>query len=62
MFLYPTNKSEIRRLIKELPNKTSSGFDDISNMLLKRIISEVIEPLEYVFNHSLEYGYFPDLM
>ena len=62
IFLYPTNKSEIRRLIKNLPNKTSSGFDDISYILLKRILPEVIDPLKIVFNHSLECGYFPDIM
>ena len=30
MFTNPTNKQEIVKLIDTLPNKTSSGFDDVS--------------------------------
>ena len=35
-YLHPTSEIEIRQLIKNLPNKTSSGHDNISNILLKR--------------------------
>ena len=59
MFLHPTNKGEIRALINKLPNKHSSGFDDISNYLLKKICSEILTPLELIFNNSLTTGKFP---
>ena len=35
MFLLPTNQQEIRNLILSLSNKPSSGYDNISNILLK---------------------------
>ena len=37
LFMYPTSVTEIETLIRELPNKTSSGYDDISNNLLKKL-------------------------
>ena len=46
MFLVPTNKYEIAKLIGNLPNKNSSGYDLINNKLLKLIKDEVAKPLE----------------
>ena len=36
LYLHPMNPVEIQRLIEALPNKKSSGHDDISNVVLKR--------------------------
>ena len=62
IFLAPTNKGEIEKLINNLPNKNSSGFDLVNNKLLKMIKSEIAIPLEIVFNQSIERGTFPDTM
>ena len=37
IFLNPTTREEIRSLITKLPNKKSSGFDNIGNIILKEI-------------------------
>ena len=37
MFLNPINELEINKLIDSLKRKNSSGYDDISNSLLKNI-------------------------
>ena len=37
IYFYRTTEIEIKRLIKKLPNKTSSGYDNISNILLKKL-------------------------
>ena len=37
MVLYPTSHSEVDKMIANLPSKTSSGHDDISNILLKSL-------------------------
>ena len=58
----PTNKEEIICIIEKLPNKTSSGFDNLSNLLLKSLKYEIVMPLEQIFNLSLETGTFPMLM
>ena len=58
----PTNQAEIVKLIECLPNKTSKGHDDISNILLKKLNPTIAIPLEVIFNKSLEEGSFPDDM
>ena len=62
MFMYPTDSDEIKSFIKLLPSKRSSGFDDISNTLLKKISDSVVLPLSIIFNKSLQCGIFPELM
>ena len=62
IFLVPANKTEIEKLINNLPNKNSSGFNLVNNKLLKLIKTEIAIPLEIVFNHSIECGIFPDRM
>ena len=62
MFAKPTNRYEIRKLIAALPNKTSSGFDDVSNNLLKELNDSLVSPLEIIFNKSIEEGVFPERM
>ena len=62
MFLYPTSRIEIQAVIKYLPNKGSSGYDNISNLLLKSLSDQISNPLEIIFNKSLEEGLFPTNM
>ena len=45
MFLSPTDREEIKSLIMNLPAKNSSGCDDISNNLLKKLCSSLLSPL-----------------
>ena len=58
----PTNRSEIVSLIHKLPNKTSTGYDDISNVMLKELHTSIVDPLTLIFNKSLAEGCFPDMM
>ena len=59
MYMDPTSKEEIEKLIDKLPNKTSKGNDDISNLLLKRLKYAISGPLEMIFNKSISEGIFP---
>ena len=54
MFMTPTSKIEIEKLIEKLPDKTSKGHDDISNILLKKIKSTISHHLEIIFNRSIQ--------
>ena len=56
-----TTLLEIDKLIKALPNKTSHGHDQISNIMLKELRTSIIFPLCHIFNHSIYEGSFPDL-
>ena len=62
MYMIPTSQEEIEKLIDKLPNKTSKGHDDISNVLLKKLKKIVSAPLELIFNKSIEEGIFPEEM
>ena len=62
IFLKPTDENEIKRLITDLPNKTSCGHDEINNILLKQIKESIVVPLMLIFNESLNDGIFPEVM
>ena len=62
IFLTPTCPSEIRSIIGKLPNKSSSGHDNISNILLKNLQDSLIPLLTLLFNNSLKDGVFPQGM
>ena len=62
IFFVPTTKYEIIDIVTAMNNKRSAGYDDISNFILKGIISSIADPLSYIFNKSLSSGVFPDFM
>ena len=62
IFLTPPSKTEITKLISSLKNKNSSGHDGISNKILKGITESIVEPLNIIFNKSMEEGVFPTEM
>ena len=48
----PTCKEEIIHIIENLPNKASSGFDNLNNLILKSLKHEIVMPLEkYLIYH-----------
>ncbi|VEN52605.1 unnamed protein product [Callosobruchus maculatus] len=60
MILKPLTETETFNIIKKLKNKCSSGFDKISNNLIKHCIHELVEPLTYIVNNSFNTGKFPE--
>ena len=56
IFLNPTTGEEIRSLISKLPNKKSSGFDNIDNIILKEIKDCISPKLAEIFNLSMLEG------
>lgn len=62
LFLSPTDEVEISRIINELPNKASSGYDLVSNIYVKQLNCVIAQPLAKIFNISLNEGTFPQEM
>ncbi|MEM7163744.1 MAG: endonuclease/exonuclease/phosphatase family protein [Bacteroidota bacterium] len=50
---------ELDKVISKLKNKSSAGFDHISNKCLKQIKQPLLFPLTYLINLSLRTGYIP---
>ena len=59
MWLYQTNCNEIIEVINDLKEKSSSGIDDISTILIKEIKSLTCKHLVYLINTSFKVGKFP---
>ena len=62
MFMTPSSKVEIERIIGTLNNKNSSGFDEVSNKILKGITTGISTLLNILINKSLTKGIFPTEM
>ena len=62
LFLKPCTRIELLNLINGLPSKTSSGYDNLSNKLLKAISISIVPFLVEIFNQSIEEGVFQDRM
>ena len=62
LFLTPVTESELKSLITALPNKMSSGYDNLNNVLLKQIKDSVVKPISICVNRSLTEGLFPQAM
>ena len=50
----------VKKIIKRLNAKHSSGHDNVSTILLKEIIPLISSPLTLILNQSLTTGIFPD--
>ena len=59
LFLNPTNLHEVTDTVRSLKRSKSSGFDEISVNLLKKIIHPIALPLTHIFNLSLSTGRCP---
>ena len=53
-------ENEVRKIIKSLKNKSSSGFDGITPINLKKCAEIVLIPLTYIINTSIVTGIFPN--
>ena len=61
IYLNPTDPMEILHIINNLANKNSSGWDSISNRLLKEMKHVLCKPLSVLFNRSITTGIFPNI-
>ena len=62
IFLDPTYKEEITKIVANLKEGKSPGHDGINNHLLKNIIPQIVDPLVHIINISLTTGLVPNNM
>ena len=62
MFFEPASLQEVSNIIQSLKPKNSSGYDDVSNKLLKELHPVILKPFTEIINRSLQEGIFPDDM
>lgn len=59
---YFCNIMEVAAIMKKLPNKTSTGIDNIPSIVLKHLSSNIIKEYKIIFNNALNnyYYYYPE--
>ena len=62
IYIVPTTVLEIRQLIGSLKTKDSSGYDQVSNRMLKHWCDAIYIPLTMLCNKSIETRVFPTCM
>ena len=55
----PVAISTVKKVIRGLKSKNSSGEDGISNNILKQFCNEICRPITYIVNSSLKNSYYP---
>ena len=60
LFLSPTDKYEILKIVKALKSSRSTGHDCLSVNLLQKIIVHITSPLTHIFNLSISAGKCPN--
>jgi hypothetical protein len=59
IFLNPCTTYEITDIVSNLKNSKGIGLDGFSTTVVKKVITQISEPLTKIFNKSLETGVFP---
>lgn len=59
LFFNPASAQEITNVVLAMPNKKSSGLDEIPISIIKKVVFEIAEPLSEVINKCIQQGIFP---
>ena len=59
MFLMPVEEKEIIDIVNECKSKSSTDYNEIDMIIVKRVINGISKPLRHIFNLSLQTGQFP---
>ena len=60
MYMKPIVESDIMEIISKFNPSKSAGNDNIGNVIIKQVSSEILKPLTTIFNLSLSTGIVPD--
>lgn len=60
IYLQPTDPAEILKIIKQLKNTNSVGYDELSSKILKSCARYICKPLSFIINLSFVEGRFPN--
>lgn len=62
MYWSPVSEDEVKEIVLNCNNKTSTGFDDIPMIAVKACVDIIAKPLTDIFNSSFKLGVYPNLM
>jgi hypothetical protein len=56
----PVTEAEVLSTINSFKNKTSCGYDGVSNKVVKLCGQQIVKPLTHIYNLSVSSGIYPD--
>ena len=62
MYITPVSESEVEKVIKNLKGKSSSGFDGVTELIVKKCVQLIKKPLADTCNTSFTTGIFPEIL
>lgn len=60
MFMHPVAPDDIFKIIRNLKNTNSTGYDNISTKVIKFVADIICTVLSHIFNKCIQEGIFPD--
>jgi hypothetical protein len=60
IFINPVSENKVEKVVKNLKGKCSSGFDDVTDSIVKKCIQFIKKPLADICNASFALGIFLD--
>lgn len=62
LYLREISPEEIKNAVASLKNKRSSGWVEISSVILKNCLMNILLPLTFLINNIFQLGVFPDCL
>ena len=62
MYIIPVTENEIKKVVKNLEGKRSSGFDGVADSIVKKCVQFIKKPLADICNTSCASGTFPEIL
>jgi hypothetical protein len=62
IFINPVSETEVEKVVKNLKGNGSSGFDNVTDSIVKKCVQFIKKPLADICNASFALGIFPDIL
>ena len=62
MCITPVTEDEIEKVVKNLKGTSSSGFDGVTDFVVKKCVQFIKKPLDDICNTSFASGIFPEIL
>jgi hypothetical protein len=62
MFINPVSENEIEKVLQNLKGKCSSGFDSVTDSIVKKCVQFIKKPLSDICNTSFASGILPEIL
>jgi hypothetical protein len=62
MFINPVSENEVEKVVNNLKGKHLSGFDGVTDFIVKKCVQFINKPPANICNTSFDSGIFPEIL